>query len=800
MKVSSPYPVLDNRPIDQWKVTELKEELKRRKLTIKGLKEDLIKRLDEAIRNKNESTGGNTDNGSDDIPQPVLQTEDSGTVSAVNESTGYMTDHGNERNEADGVMDQAQVDDTVSLGEGKVQEGEAKVSSDSARDEEMVVSATSVETSITVIETVASEMAINVEESENSDSQNGRGDLESQLKVGSVRDEEMVVSATSVETCITVNESVVSETAMQESQNTDSQDGRGDLESQLENEEIRPPHEDIELNSSDPINQVSEVSTVLGFQVNSDSISSDCFSINEKNELKDNIIAANVKLELEVKPEIVQPSSTNVLPDGGRPHPMDVEDPHENEVPVDNGDDNKAVNAEMSKKNDSSDVVSSEKLNLDRSSGDDSMEEDALESRQIISMYNPDEGVDRNEKTEAPVVAEKAPVDDMQVDISANKEDIHHETDNAPAAPTAKRKPHDQVVRNNETSKRQRRWNSENLKVPEPQSNIASSTTPKDIFPSTTSKRNFSRSNSAASEDAPKERIVPPSPKPPTNSLRIDRFLRPFTLKAVQELLGKTGTVASFWMDHIKTHCYVTYSSVEEAIETRNAVYNLQWPPNGGRLLVAEFVDAQEVKLRAEAPPQSPVTPVGPRPTVPPTPPVVQPPQPSPRQLVQRQQPPPPPSLPPPPPLSNPPQARERLPLPPPPPLPEKVDPPIVTLDDLFRKTKATPRIYYLPLSDEQVASKLKEQGKSTKQSAGFACKKELFQARRYQRSRLVDRFGFFRRLLWVEAIFKLGLEPHYLRFLSVTGQTELWFLLLFLSSQRSNFIGHELLVFNLLS
>lgn len=53
---------------------------------------------------------------------------------------------------------------------------------------------------------------------------------------------------------------------------------------------------------------------------------------------------------------------------------------------------------------------------------------------------------------------------------------------------------------------------------------------------------------------------VPPSPKPATNSLRIDRFLRPFTLKAVQELLGKTGTVTSFWMDNIKTHCYVSVS------------------------------------------------------------------------------------------------------------------------------------------------------------------------------------------------------------------------------------------------
>ncbi|GJN10955.1 hypothetical protein PR202_ga29105 [Eleusine coracana subsp. coracana] len=38
------------------------------------------------------------------------------------------------------------------------------------------------------------------------------------------------------------------------------------------------------------------------------------------------------------------------------------------------------------------------------------------------------------------------------------------------------------------------------------------------------------------------------------------------------------------------------YSSVEEAMATRNAVYNLQWPPNNGSCLVAEFVDPQEAQ------------------------------------------------------------------------------------------------------------------------------------------------------------------------------------------------------------
>lgn len=153
------------------------------------------------------------------------------------------------------------------------------------------------------------------------------------------------------------------------------------------------------------------------------------------------------------------------------------------------------------------------------------------------------------------------------------------------------------------------------------------------------------------------------------------------------------------------------YSSIEEATETRNAVYNLQWPPNGGRLLVAEYVDPEEVKMKLEAP-STPTAPFVSAPTVTVLPAPPSQPEPSPRQLREHHL---PATLPPPPPLSRPPPvARERLPSPPP--LPEKVDPPIVTLDDLFRKTTSTPRIYYLPLSEEQVAGKLAAQGKSVRQ------------------------------------------------------------------------------------
>ncbi|KAB1199753.1 hypothetical protein CJ030_MR6G013868 [Morella rubra] len=76
--MSSPYPILGNRPIDQWKVTELKEELKRRKLTTKGLKDDLIRRLDESLRIEMENARKESNNGFDCEPvvgagpQPVV--------------------------------------------------------------------------------------------------------------------------------------------------------------------------------------------------------------------------------------------------------------------------------------------------------------------------------------------------------------------------------------------------------------------------------------------------------------------------------------------------------------------------------------------------------------------------------------------------------------------------------------------------------------------------------------------------------------------------------------------------------
>ncbi len=54
---------------------------------------------------------------------------------------------------------------------------------------------------------------------------------------------------------------------------------------------------------------------------------------------------------------------------------------------------------------------------------------------------------------------------------------------------------------------------------------------------------------------------VPPAKSEPTTTLLVRNFVRPFTLKAVKEYLAEHGTVKAFWINDIKTHCYVTVSA-----------------------------------------------------------------------------------------------------------------------------------------------------------------------------------------------------------------------------------------------
>ncbi|MFS8018587.1 putative transcription regulator SAP family [Helianthus anomalus] len=472
-KASSPYVVLENRPLDQWKVTELKEELKKGKLITKGLKEELVKRLDEAIRAEMDD---------DDDDKGNLENDSNNDA----ENTVDVMDHTVDQNE------KLEKDNRVDDLENK---------SDENTDVEMGTNMVHVDDGL------------------------------QSLTEKTVTKDHGGIASTEVETTFMVSE-VSGGGSNQEPRN-----GEPKPESRS------PEQEPAEPGSSDLISgkQVDEVS-----KVQSDSISVDTISNIEKNELKDNVIADEVKSEavkVAKEKDIDNVKSTGFIND-------------KDNVIANDG----AENVDISKKIDSGDVGSSEKLNLDRSSGDDSMEEDALESKQVDSKFSSDEVGNKSEKV---YVKEGESVDAMVEDGSPTARvgfsTVPHQDATTPSVASTKRKPNDleKAAENSETLKRQRKWNFENLEVPKQPTNLSTSTTPKDAF-QTVAKPAFSRSESTKSQDLPKERVVPPSSKAPTTSLRIDNFLRPFTLKAVQEFLGKTGTVVSFWMDQIKTHCYVT--------------------------------------------------------------------------------------------------------------------------------------------------------------------------------------------------------------------------------------------------
>lgn len=106
--------------------------------------------------------------------------------------------------------------------------------------------------------------------------------------------------------------------------------------------------------------------------------------------------------------------------------------------------------------------------------------------------------------------------------------------------------------------------------------------------------------------------------------------VRPFTLGQLKELLNRTGTLVEegFWIDKIKSHCYVTvslfpaslwifwgffsffipaypfiifafpqYSSTEEAMATRTALHGVKWPQSNPKFLSVDFCTQEEVKV-----------------------------------------------------------------------------------------------------------------------------------------------------------------------------------------------------------
>ncbi|KAJ7313126.1 hypothetical protein JRQ81_004396 [Phrynocephalus forsythii] len=117
----------------------------------------------------------------------------------------------------------------------------------------------------------------------------------------------------------------------------------------------------------------------------------------------------------------------------------------------------------------------------------------------------------------------------------------------------------------------------------------------------TLTRRSISQQRSGVSitiDDPVRTAQVPSPPRGKVSKIvHICNLVRPFTLGQLKELLGRTGTLVeeAFWIDKIKSHCYVTYSTVEEAVATRNALHGVKWPQSNPKFLSADFVEQDEL-------------------------------------------------------------------------------------------------------------------------------------------------------------------------------------------------------------
>nr|XP_019607372.1 PREDICTED: apoptotic chromatin condensation inducer in the nucleus isoform X4 [Rhinolophus sinicus] len=272
----------------------------------------------------------------------------------------------------------------------------------------------------------------------------------------------------------------------------------------------------------------------------------------------------------------------------------------------------------------------------------------------------------------------------------------------------------------------------------------------------TLTRRSISQQKSGVSitiDDPVRTAQVPSPPRGKiSNIVHISNLVRPFTLGQLKELLGRTGTLVeeAFWIDKIKSHCFVTYSTVEEAVATRTALHGVKWPQSNPKFLCADYAEQDELDyhrgLLVDRPSETKTEEPGvPRPLHPPPPPPIQPPQ-HPRaeqreqeravreQWAERER-----EM----------ERRERT-------RSEREwdrdkvregprsrsrsrdrrrkerakskekksekkekaqeEPPAKLLDDLFRKTKAAPCIYWLPLTDSQIVQKEAERAERAKE------------------------------------------------------------------------------------
>jgi hypothetical protein len=82
--------------------------------------------------------------------------------------------------------------------------------------------------------------------------------------------------------------------------------------------------------------------------------------------------------------------------------------------------------------------------------------------------------------------------------------------------------------------------------------------------------------------------------------LHITNFVRPFTLGQARARIEEIGRVQFFWMNAIKSECFVTVAGLQEAERMKETLDGRVWPEGTGKELRVEFVPETKVPKREE--------------------------------------------------------------------------------------------------------------------------------------------------------------------------------------------------------
>lgn len=120
---------------------------------------------------------------------------------------------------------------------------------------------------------------------------------------------------------------------------------------------------------------------------------------------------------------------------------------------------------------------------------------------------------------------------------------------------------------------------------------------------------------------APLLEATSPAQQPRSSVLNVSNLVRPFTINQLKELLARTGHLidGKFWIDRVKSSCLIQviffnpflqfikdnifflclqYETEEEAEETRAALHGIHWPTSNPKTLLVDYSTVEELENR----------------------------------------------------------------------------------------------------------------------------------------------------------------------------------------------------------